>query len=293
MYDDILIRGVDFTSRPQADHPQIAAEARLYGDRLHILWLRELSSWSQLEDWLAEPGPWIAGFDFPFGQPRRLIEDLGWAPGDWPSLVARVAEMGRRGWLERLAAYRRERPDGEEEHGRLTDRVAAARPALKERNPPLAAMFFEGAQRLLAADVSVLPCHPRPDEDRRVVETYPALVARAVLAASGFSGTGYKGRTSSSAWRHRRRRQTLVAALGAPKITRPYGLSVIVPRSLTHQLEHDGSGDRLDAVLATLQAAWAWHRHRTGFGIPADVDPLEGWIVDPATTLQGDRIQPS
>ena len=36
-------------------------------------------------------------------------------------------------------------------------------------------------------------------------------------------------------------------------------------------------GDRLDAVLCLVQAAWASTQPR--FGLPADVDPLEGWIV--------------
>ena len=39
----------------------------------------------------------------------------------------------------------------------------------------------------------------------------------------------------------------------------------------------DASGDRLDAVLCLLQAAWA--ADRPGWGLPAQIDPLEGWIV--------------
>jgi hypothetical protein len=40
----------------------------------------------------------------------------------------------------------------------------------------------------------------------------------------------------------------------------------------------DGSGDRLDAVLCMVQAAWAHLRHEDKHGLP-DFDPLEGWIV--------------
>ena len=39
----------------------------------------------------------------------------------------------------------------------------------------------------------------------------------------------------------------------------------------------DGSGDALDAVLCLVQAAWA--ASRADHGVPASVDPLEGWIV--------------
>ena len=39
----------------------------------------------------------------------------------------------------------------------------------------------------------------------------------------------------------------------------------------------DASGDTLDAVLCLLQAGWA--ASRPGWGLPAQVDPLEGWIL--------------
>jgi hypothetical protein len=41
----------------------------------------------------------------------------------------------------------------------------------------------------------------------------------------------------------------------------------------------DGSGDRLDAVLAAMQATWCWRRRARNFGLPRGVDPLEGWIA--------------
>lgn len=41
----------------------------------------------------------------------------------------------------------------------------------------------------------------------------------------------------------------------------------------------DARGDRLDAVLCLLQAAWGMQRGWPAFGLPLPVDPLEGWIV--------------
>jgi len=41
----------------------------------------------------------------------------------------------------------------------------------------------------------------------------------------------------------------------------------------------DATGDRLDALLCLVQAAWAWQRRDQAYGLPARVDPLEGWIV--------------
>ncbi|MEY2617246.1 MAG: hypothetical protein RL522_248 [Pseudomonadota bacterium] len=41
----------------------------------------------------------------------------------------------------------------------------------------------------------------------------------------------------------------------------------------------DASGDSLDAVLCMLQAAWAERQGAPRWGLPAQVDPLEGWIL--------------
>ncbi len=43
------------------------------------------------------------------------------------------------------------------------------------------------------------------------------------------------------------------------------------------RLIDDATADTLDAVLCLMQAGWA--SSRPGFGLPAEVDPLEGWIV--------------
>jgi hypothetical protein len=51
---------------------------------------------------------------------------------------------------------------------------------------------------------------------------------------------------------------------------------------LTHAqrdtLADDASGDALDATLCLMQAAWALSSDAR-YGLPADMDPLEGWIV--------------
>ena len=55
------------------------------------------------------------------------------------------------------------------------------------------------------------------------------------------------------------------------------GLALGVDAGQRDALIGDGSADRLDAVLCLMQAAWA--SKRPGYGLPDDVDPLEGWIV--------------
>jgi hypothetical protein len=55
---------------------------------------------------------------------------------------------------------------------------------------------------------------------------------------------------------------------------------------LTHAqrdaLADDASGDALDAALCLMQAAWAQGNYLAGdrrYGLPAEMDRLEGWII--------------
>jgi hypothetical protein len=53
-----------------------------------------------------------------------------------------------------------------------------------------------------------------------------------------------------------------------------------VTQEMEEMLVQDGMGDMLDAVLCALQAGWAYLERERGYGIPADCDRDEGWIVD-------------
>jgi hypothetical protein len=53
-------------------------------------------------------------------------------------------------------------------------------------------------------------------------------------------------------------------------------------------LADDPGADHLDALLCAVQAAWAWRCRDAGYGLPADLDPLEGWITDPALLSGGE-----
>jgi hypothetical protein len=44
-------------------------------------------------------------------------------------------------------------------------------------------------------------------------------------------------------------------------------------------LVDDASGDSLDAVLCLMQAAWAMQQGAPRYGLPLEMDALEGWIV--------------
>ena len=57
------------------------------------------------------------------------------------------------------------------------------------------------------------------------------------------------------------------------------GLRLKLSHAQRDQLVDDASGDSLDAVLCLVQAAWAAHQGAPRYGLPEDLDPLEGWIV--------------
>jgi hypothetical protein len=57
------------------------------------------------------------------------------------------------------------------------------------------------------------------------------------------------------------------------------GLRLKVSHAQRDALVDDGSGDSLDAMLCLMQAAWAAQQGAPGYGLPADMDALEGWIV--------------
>ena len=126
------VYGVDFTSAPRRQKPITAAVAALRGRRLVLEDVLRLSSFTAFEGLLRTPGPWIGGFDFPFGLPRELVTDLGW-PGTWPALVAHCSGLTREEWRKSLDAYRATRPVGRKYAHRATDLPAgSSSPVLPE-----------------------------------------------------------------------------------------------------------------------------------------------------------------
>jgi hypothetical protein len=266
----VLILGVDFTSAPRPAKPITVAHGRLVSGALALERVDGLPDWAAFEALLAAPGPWIGGFDFPFGLPREAVRDLGW-PRQWPALVHYCAGLGRKAFRAALDAYRVSRPVGDKYPHRATDRPAGAHSPVKLVNPPVGLMFLEGAPRLAAAGVTI-PGMRAGDPARVAVEAYPGLAARVLVRASYKSD---KRRKQTAA--RRAARATLVSRLALDG--GPFGFRLEGPGALLRSLTRDPSGDRLDAVLAAMQAAWCQRRRARGFGLPPDVDPLEGWIA--------------
>jgi len=72
-----------------------------------------------------------------------------------------------------------------------------------------------------------------------------------------------------------RRRRAIVQALVAGRAG--LDVSLDLDDRWRRRLVADHAGDLLDAVICALQAAHAALRPR--YGLPTDLDPLEGWIA--------------
>lgn len=281
--DGTLLVGVDFTSAPTRRKPITVAMGRWISDSpvpvYRLDTIRELVSLREFEAFLRESGPWLGGFDLPFGQPRTLIEHEGW-PTDWPAFVEFYCSQPRESLRDTFRRWCDARPAGDKFAWRQTDKPAGSSPAMRWTNPPVAWMMHAGVGRMLDAGL-LFPAHDFPSQQpadhrphlstaRTALEAYPGWTARRICRTSYKSDTAAKQTFERAA-----NRQTILRALVA-------GTAGLVPTlalsaAWTRRLLDDGSGDLLDAVICALQAGHA--ASLPHYGLPIDLDPLEGWIA--------------
>lgn len=268
------VLGIDFTSRPSKRKPITCLNCSFDADQLIA---GELELWTDFEGFesaLSRSGPWIAGVDLPFGQSRKFIETIGW-PEDWREYVQHAQSLGRAGFRAALDGYRKPRAPGDKEHRRATDIAAGSISPQKLYGVPVGLMFFEGAPRLEAADVTI-PGLKDGDPERTVVEAYPGVLARQLIGPRSYKQDTKKKQTEAQL----HARHDLLDALKSGKVSSLYGFSI----DAREELCEEPGGDHLDALLCAVQAAWSWTQREEAFGQPAGVDPLEGWIADPTIT---------
>jgi hypothetical protein len=191
------IYGIDFTSRPRGGKPITCLACELKGQRLRADRLSTWTDFGAFDTALRRPGPWIAGIDCPFGQARRFVEDIGW-PLTWDGYVLTAAALGRDGFRAALDGYRAGRPPGDKEHRRAPDVAAGAISPQKLYGTPVGLMFFEGAPRLRAADVTV-PGIREGDPERIAVEVYPGLLARTLIGRTSYKQDTRSKQTAAQA----------------------------------------------------------------------------------------------
>lgn len=263
------IVGVDFSSAPTRRKPITVAFGRLEGTAVRLERIETHASLASFGAWLKAPQSWIGGFDFPFGLPRELVETLGW-PREWLPLMRHYAALPRAEIRSRFAAFCDARPAGGKFAHRATDGPAGSSPSMKWVNPPVAYMLHAGVPLLIDAGVHLPRLH-EGERARVALEAYPGLLARELIGTRSYKSDERARQTGERLIA----RKDLVDSLerGATRLA----LRLRTSHAQRDALVDDASGDRLDAVLAMVQAGWA--SGRTGYGLPEEVDPLEGWIV--------------
>mgnify|MGYP006151995977 FL=1 len=149
---------------------------------------------------------------------------------------------------------------------------------MKWVNPPVAFMLHAGVPLLLDAGVSLPGLH-QADPQRIALEAYPGLLARSVLGSRSYKSDDKAKQTPERLIARKDLLHTL--EMGSAPLLQGSGLRLKLSHAQHDELVADASGDRLDAVLCLLQAAWALTQHQGGharYGLP-DFDPLEGWII--------------
>ncbi|MDR0213664.1 MAG: DUF429 domain-containing protein [Comamonas sp.] len=278
--------GCDFSSSPNRRKPIVIARGQRIDERcIQLQQLVEFDSLDTWQRWLAdaEHGPWVGGFDLPFGLPRELVQALGW-PMEWAACMDFYASLSRVQIREQFKSFCDARPAGGKFAHRATDLPAGSSPSMKWVNPPVAYMLHAGLPRLRAAGVHLPGLEPlKPQAQRVALEAYPGLLARAVLGRRS-----YKSDDASKQTTARADARTLLLQALEQGDAGGLGLRLQLDEVQRSRLLADGKGDALDAVLCLMQSGWAACRRQAGdslYGLPPDMDALEGWIVTAGTPL--------
>lgn len=266
--------GCDFSSSPTTRKPIVVAFGALHHGRVQLSKLEHFATLAAFSDWLKLPQAWVGAFDLPFGLPRELVQTLGW-PTDWAACMGHYTRLSRDQIRLAFAAFCNARPVGGKFAHRATDRPAGSSPSMKWVNPPVAFMLHAGVPLLLQAGVT-LPGVQAGDGQRIALEAYPGMLAREVLGQRSYKADDKARQTPERLIA----RKDLITALeqGNTRL----GLHLKLSHAQRDALADDARGDALDAVLCLMQAAWAQTQHDAGaalYGLPTDLDPLEGWIV--------------
>ena len=264
----VKVYGVDFTSSPSGRKPIVRVKCELVGRGLKVVDVCEWSEFAQFEAMLASDGPWVAGIDFPFGLAREFLTGNDW-PLYWKEYVDKAAsEFGSSGEFAKfLNCYAKKREKGDKEHKRATDRKHGA---MSPQNRRVRGMFFEGARRLRKANVWIPGLQEGGCRRRAAVEAYPAAIAAALIGNAKYKDDGKSDREPKLA-----RRALLRKLADADEMRRYDGIAV---SDAPDCIADDPKGDKLDALMCAVQAAWDYGN---GYKRPNPEDDSEGWIANP------------
>ena len=267
--------GCDFSSSPSPRKQIVLAWGQASAQRVQLKQLQRLPSLGAFSQAIQTPGPWVGGFDLPFGLPRELVQTLQW-PTAWLACVQHFAQLSRDDIRAQFAQFCNARPVGGKFAHRATDLPAQSSPSMKWVNPPVTFMMHVGVPLLLQAGVHFPGLHDG-DTQRVALETYPGMWAKRVLQRESYKNDNPAKQTQAR-WLARK---NLLHALVWGHDALPMRLQL--SSAMADTLVDDASGDSLDAVICMMQAAWAHQQFLSGdplYGLPPNMDRLEGWIVN-------------
>lgn len=267
--------GCDFSSSPSKRKQIVIAWSEAAGERVVLKQLQFFASLKDFSECLQTPGPWVGGFDLPFGLPLELVQSLKW-PFDWPACMHHFAQLSRYDIRAQFAQFCNSRPAGGKFAHRATDLPAGSSPSMKWVNPPVAFMLHAGVPLLMQAGLHFPGLHDG-DVQRVALETYPGMWARRVLQRQSYKNDAAAKQTTER-WLARK---NLLHALVWGHADLPLRLKL--SSAMADALVDDAGADSLDAVICMMQAAWAQQQFLKGdrfYGLPHDMDRLEGWIVN-------------
>lgn len=186
--------------------------------------------------------------------------------------MSHYATLSRAEIQTTFAAFCDARPVGGKFAHRAFDKRAGSSPSMKWVNPPVAYMLHAALPLLLDAGIHIPGLHAG-DEKRVALEAYPGLLARELIGNRSYKNDDKAKQTPERLIA----RKDLITALehGQTRL----GLRLKLTHAQRDVLVDDASGDSLDAVLCMVQAAWAEREGAPRYGLPDELDPLEGWIV--------------
>ncbi|RZI84556.1 MAG: DUF429 domain-containing protein [Rubrivivax sp.] len=303
--------GLDFSCAPSARKPLTLAWGRRAGAIVKLDRIDELSTLAALDACLREVHDVLTGCDFPFGLPRPFVQALcAHPPEGFPAQPLAALQraltqkpgaatptatdalihalhahcVNRAGFQQLIDGWGQtwdtQRGRGPKLLHRPTDTAVpglSSTSPLQTRYVPVGKMYFEGLHRLVRADFT-LPGLRQGRPDALAFEAYPGFLSGEILGRRSYKSDA----AQTDEQRHARliARMDLVDALEQGR-TR-LGLRLKLTPGQRDHLVSDPKGDRLDAALCLMQAAWA-HRHGEqathSWGLPAQVDPIEGWIL--------------
>jgi hypothetical protein len=264
--------GCDFSSSPTARKNIVLAWGAWRDKRLVLENLQACDSLLAFEQALHTPGPWVGGFDLPFGLPRELITQLNW-PSQWKPCIAHFASLTREQIRQTFKSFCDARPEGGKFAHRATDLPAGSSPSMKWVNPPVAYMLHAGLPLMLQAGLDFPGLHSG-DKQRVALEAYPGWLARKLIGSRSYKSDDKAKQTAERLIARKDILQGLVSGQG--------GVTLYLRPAQHDAVVADASGDKLDAVLCMVQAAMAQQCHEQGdmrYGLPTDMDTLEGWIT--------------